>query len=102
MGLTNFAVLDTHCSWHSIDQLILPYSIKSKFDLVSLGDGYFNGERYADTIYLLTQYSLYDDLTPEDVKTIYQDLKDTDYDKLKSFFRVCVKNNLGLIASINP
>ena len=102
MKLTNFAVLDPHCSWHSIEQITLPYSIKSKFNLVSLGDGHFNGERYADIISQITHYSLYDDLSSEDVKNIYQDLEGTGYDKLRSFFQICVENNLGLVASISP
>ena len=101
-GLVNFAVLDPNSPWHSTNELRLPPLLESKFNHISLGAGYFNGDRYADAVRTLTQYSLYDDLSSEDLIEVYQDLEGTHNDKLRSFFKVCIENNLGLIASISP
>jgi len=114
-SLTNLAVLpfsSPRFRWSHPSEIELPLGIREKFNRVSLGTS-FRGGPYEGIITALTGYSLYDEyLSPNQVKDIHTDLwdylKDPPLDcgemkfieQLEGFFRVCVKNNLGLVALV--
>jgi len=114
MGLINAAVVPfSHraiIQWSHPSQLELPPGLQQEFSLGILGPS-FRGDYYDNTLSSITAHSLYDDyFAPEQVKDIYEDLRDymressvwseegKQVRELAEFFRVCVKNGLGVIS----